>query len=169
MSAISTVMINKITPLKLHLASRTAQSGIINSSLINHGWLTNLFITNTLLNSSHLSTANLPMLNRTGTTTTTIAPSKLYWAASVSVQSGRCWSNVHLQVMWSSCVDSYRFGGRKAVTTSESLNTSGSQTSYAPESPGGPVKKQISGPHLQSFWFDTSEKGTENFLFFFFF
>lgn len=66
MSAISTVMINKITPLKLHLDSRTAQSGIINSWLINHGWLTNLFITNTLLNSSHLSTAHFSRPNRTG-------------------------------------------------------------------------------------------------------
>jgi hypothetical protein len=39
-SAVSTMTINKVTPLKLHLASGGARPGIMNSSWISHGCLT---------------------------------------------------------------------------------------------------------------------------------
>lgn len=161
MSAISTMMINKITPLKLHLASRTAQSGIINSSLINHGWLTNLFITNTLLNSSHLSTANFSMPNRTGSKQKTPAPPKLHWAAGILVRSGRFWENAHLKV-----IELHRqlLLGRKHWLNLEAWTPVLLQLKHTPE-PSEFIKNQVSDPCLQNFWFSKGRGGGWEFAF----
>lgn len=152
MSAISTMMINKITPLKLHLASRTAQSGIINSSLINHGWLTNLFITNTLLNSSHLSTANFSVPNRTGSEQKTPAPPKLHQAAGMLGWSGRFWENAHLEV-----TEPHRqlLLGRIHWLTLVAWTPVVLQLKHTPDF----IKNQISDPCLQSFWFSKGQGG----------
>lgn len=161
MSAISTTMINKITPLKLHLASRTAQSGIINSSLINHGWLTNLFITNTLLNSS--TWAHLIFLYWTELEG---KKNKKPPSSSKTALSSK-YIGIVREILRQCTFKS--FWAAQAVVTWEGrkqwLNREGWITlvvlklKRTPESPGGLVKNQISGLHLQSFWFSRSGWG----------